>query len=122
MNLLRSHLYQESLKAGARMVPFAGWEMPVQYSGVLKEHAAVRQEAGLFDISHMGIVQLKGTNSKDKLQKLVPSDLNRIGPGEACYTLLLNENGGIIDDLIIYDQGVESSQKENILILSLIHI
>ncbi len=117
MDLKRTHLYQESLNKGAKMVPFAGWEMALQYSGVFKEHAAVREEVGLFDISHMGIVQLTGTNPKDKLQKLVPSDLNRIGAGEACYTVLLNENGGIIDDLIIYDQSRVNSQKEDILII-----
>lgn len=87
------------------MVPFAGWEMAVQFEGVIAEHKAVRSSCGVFDISHMGLLKLKGLGAKDKLQGLVPSDLHRIGPGEAIYSVLLNEGGGIIDDLIIYDRG-----------------
>jgi aminomethyltransferase len=83
------------------MVPFAGWEMAVQFEGVIAEHKAVRSSCGVFDISHMGLLKLKGLGAKDKLQGLVPSDLHRIGPGEAIYSVLLNESGGIIDDLII---------------------
>ncbi len=99
MKLKQTPLYETCLNSGARMVPFAGWEMPVQFSSVLKEHQAVRQKAGIFDISHMGVLSLEGADVKKALQKLVPTDLNRIGPGEACYTVLLNEQGGIIDDL-----------------------
>ena len=87
------------------MVPFAGWEMPVQFSGLMQEHKAVREGVGMFDISHMGVLRLEGNNPKDTLQRLVPSDLHRIGPGEACYTVLLNATGGIRDDLIVYDCG-----------------
>ena len=87
------------------MVPFAGWEMAVQFSGLLAEHAAVRESVGMFDISHMGVVRFSGPNPKDALQRLVPTDLHRIGPGQACYTVLLNDSGGILDDLIIYDMG-----------------
>ena len=87
------------------MVPFAGWDMAVQFSGLISEHAAVRHNVGMFDISHMGVVRLEGANPKDALQKLVPTDLHRIGPGQACYTVLLNQTGGILDDLIIYDMG-----------------
>jgi aminomethyltransferase len=87
------------------MVPFAGWEMAVQYAGLVAEHQAVRQHCGLFDISHMGVLRLRGDGAKDALQALVPSDLFRIGPGEATYTVLLNEAGGIRDDLIVYDLG-----------------
>ena len=87
------------------MVPFAGWEMAVQFGGLVAEHQAVRNHCGLFDISHMGVLRLGGDGSKDALQALVPSDLFRIGPGEACYTVLLNEAGGIRDDLIVYDRG-----------------
>ena len=87
------------------MVSFAGWEMPVQFSGLMAEHKAVRSDSGMFDISHMGVLRIEGANPKDALQKLVPSDLHRIGPGQACYSVLLNEQGGIIDDLIIYDLG-----------------
>ena len=87
------------------MVPFAGWEMAVQFSGLIAEHTAVRSGVGVFDISHMGVVRLSGPNPKDALQQLVPTDLHRIGPGQACYTVLLNESGGILDDLIVYDMG-----------------
>ena len=87
------------------MVPFAGWEMAVQFAGLVQEHTAVRQHCGVFDISHMGVLTLTGEGVKEALQQLVPSDLHRIGPGEACYTVLLNEAGGILDDLIIYDRG-----------------
>jgi len=87
------------------MVPFEGWEMAVQYKGLVEEHRAVREHCGVFDISHMGVLSLQGDGVKDAMQRLVPSDLGRIGPGEALYTVLLNEAGGILDDLIIYDQG-----------------
>ena len=100
-DLQHTPLHGLCVEAKGRMVPFAGWQMPVQFSGLVDEHQAVRQHAGMFDISHMGVLRLEGNNPKDALQKLVPSDLHRIGPGEACYTVLLNESGGIIDDLII---------------------
>jgi aminomethyltransferase len=87
------------------LVPFAGWEMAVQFGGLVAEHQAVRSGCGLFDISHMGVLRLRGDGAKDALQALVPTDLFRIGPAEACYTVLLNEAGGILDDLIVYDQG-----------------
>ncbi len=103
--LRRTPLADAAVAAGARMVPFAGWEMAVQFSGLVQEHNAVRQHCGVFDISHMGVLRLRGEGAKDALQKLVPTDLFRIGPGEACYTVLLNEAGGILDDLIVYDRG-----------------
>tara|TARA_Y100001968_G_C19345236_1_gene711692 strand:+ start:154 stop:1221 length:1068 start_codon:yes stop_codon:yes gene_type:complete len=99
------------------MVPFAGWEMPVQFSSLIEEHIAVRQHSGVFDISHMGLLILEGDKAKDGLQSLVPTDLYRIGPGESCYSVLLNENGGIIDDLIIYDLGLNKENKEILLIV-----
>jgi aminomethyltransferase len=95
------------------MVPFAGWEMALQFAGLVAEHRAVRQDCGLFDISHMGVISLRGDAVKDALQELVPSDLHRIGPGEACYTVLLNEQGGVRDDLIVYDRGWTSSSFNN---------
>ncbi len=97
------------------MVSFSGWEMPIQFSGLIKEHQAVRSNAGLFDISHMGSLLIKGSNAKDQMQSLVPSDLQRIGVGESCYTVLLNKNGGIIDDLIIYDLGLDNENQESLL-------
>jgi aminomethyltransferase len=104
-SLRRTALFDAARAAGGRMVPFAGWEMAVQFAGLVLEHQAVRQRCGLFDISHMGVLTLQGDGVKERLQSLVPSDLFRIGPGEACYTVLLNDEGGIRDDLIVYDRG-----------------
>ncbi len=103
--LRQTPLHAAALRSGGRMVPFAGWEMAVQFAGLVQEHTAVREHCGVFDISHMGVLTLEGEGVKDALQLLVPSDLHRIGPGEACYSVLLNEAGGILDDLIIYDRG-----------------
>ncbi|MEO1002191.1 MAG: glycine cleavage system aminomethyltransferase GcvT [Cyanobacteria bacterium J06638_7] len=105
MALQRTPLFELARAAGGRLVPFAGWELPVQFQGLVAEHQAVRSACGVFDISHMGVLRLRGSGAKDALQALVPSDLFRIGPGEACYTVLLNEQGGIRDDLIVYDRG-----------------
>jgi aminomethyltransferase len=99
------------------MVPYAGWEMALQFAGLLKEHKAVRERCGVFDISHMGVLRLSGPGAKDALQALVPTDLFRIGPGEASYTVLLNERGGIVDDLIMYDKGWDEANQANELIL-----
>jgi aminomethyltransferase len=85
------------------MVPFAGWEMPVQYEGVAVEHRAVREDCGVFDVSHMGQLEVEGPRARELLQSLLSNDLERIDPGRAQYTLLTNERGGIIDDLIAYE-------------------
>jgi aminomethyltransferase len=111
--LRRTPLHGAAQAAGGRMVPFAGWEMALQFAGLVAEHRAVRQDCGLFDISHMGVISLRGDAVKDALQALVPTDLHRIGPGEACYTVLLNERGGVRDDLIVYDRGWISSSADN---------
>jgi len=87
------------------MVPFAGWDMPVQYEGVIAEHRAVRRDAGVFDVSHMGQLHVEGPTAQELLQSLLSNDLGRIGDGEAQYTLLTNERGGIVDDLIAYRIG-----------------
>jgi aminomethyltransferase len=100
--LLRTPLYDRHVEAGGRMVPFAGWEMPVQYEGVIQEHRAVRTDAGVFDVSHMGEIEVEGPRAHDLLQGLLSNDLDRVQPGAAQYTLLTNERGGIIDDLIAY--------------------
>jgi len=100
--LKRTPLYVTHLQWGARMVPFGGWEMPVQYSGILEEHAAVRERVGLFDISHMGEFLVAGPNAEAVLNELFTNDLRKIAVGQAQYTLLCNERGGIIDDLIAY--------------------
>ena len=99
------------------MVPFAGWEMAVQFGGLVQEHQAVRERCGVFDISHMGVLELRGEGVKDALQALVPSDLFRIGPGEACYSVLLNDAGGIRDDLIVYDRGRRGDPETDELVL-----
>ena len=117
MKLQQTPLYEACKDLGGKMVPFANWEMPVSFSGLIEEHNAVRKNIGMFDISHMGVVQLTGKNIKSSLQKLVPSDLFRIGPGEACYTVLLQENGGIQDDLIIYDQGDFEGKDESVILV-----
>jgi aminomethyltransferase len=84
------------------MVPFAGWEMPVQYEGVIPEHRAVRGDAGVFDVSHMGELEVEGPRVHELLQSLLSNDLDKVEPGGAQYTLLTNEQGGILDDLIAY--------------------
>jgi aminomethyltransferase len=100
--LQRTPLHDRHVALGARMVPFAGWEMPVQYEGVIQEHRAVRTDAGAFDVSHMGEIEVEGPRALELLQSLLSNDLDRLGPGDAQYTLLTNERGGIIDDLIAY--------------------
>jgi aminomethyltransferase len=100
--LQRTPLHDRHVALGARMVPFAGWEMPVQYEGVIPEHKAVRNDAGVFDVSHMGEFDIEGPRAADLLQATLSNDLDRISPGAAQYTLLTNETGGILDDLIVY--------------------
>jgi glycine cleavage system T protein (aminomethyltransferase) len=100
--LQRTPLHGRHVALGARMVPFAGWEMPVQYEGVSQEHRAVRTDAGAFDVSHMGEIEVEGPRALELLQGLLSNDLDRLGAGDAQYTLLTNEQGGIIDDLIAY--------------------
>jgi aminomethyltransferase len=102
MALLQTPLYSSLVQQQARMTEFAGWAMPVQFSGIKQEHQAVRDRAGLFDISHMGKLELRGPGAIAALQPLVPSNLDRLAPGQAQYTVLLNPEGGIIDDLIVY--------------------
>ena len=100
--LRRTPLHDRHLEAGARMVPFAGWEMPIQYAGIIPEHRAVRERAGVFDVSHMGQLEVRGPAALEFLQATLSNDLNRIGMGQAQYTLLLAEDGCPIDDLIAY--------------------
>jgi aminomethyltransferase len=100
--LQRTPLHDRHVALGARMVPFAGWEMPVQYEGVIAEHRAVRTDCGVFDVSHMGELEVEGPRAQELLQSLLSNDLDRIDVGGAQYTLLTNERGGIVDDLIVY--------------------
>ncbi len=113
MALSHTPLYVIAKEYNARMTEFSGWEMPVQYSGITHEHHAVRSTAGMFDISHMGKFRLIGKTVLAQLQALVPSDLSRLEPGEAQYTVLLNEQAGIIDDLIFYCQGTDSDGTQH---------
>jgi aminomethyltransferase len=100
--LERTPLHGRHVELGARLVPFAGWEMPVQYEGVIAEHREVRTDCGVFDVSHMGELEVEGPRAAELLQGLLSNDLDRIDVGEAQYTLLTNERGGIVDDLIVY--------------------
>src|SRR5919206_1585379 len=100
--LRHTPLHDAHVALGARMVPFAGWEMPVQYEGVIPEVRAVRSDCGVFDVSHMGELEVEGPRAADLLQATLSNDLSRIATGEAQYTLLTNERGGIVDDLIVY--------------------
>jgi aminomethyltransferase len=103
--LRRTPLYERHAALGARLVPFAGWEMPVQYTSIVGEHRAVRTSAGVFDVSHMGQLRLAADGAHDYLQGRLSNDLDKVGEGEAQYTLLTNEGGGIVDDLIAYRRG-----------------
>ena len=96
-------LHAKHVEAGAKMVDFHGWEMPINYGSQIEEHNAVRTDAGMFDVSHMTIVDVKGADAKAFLRKLVANDVAKLEvPGKALYTGMLNEEGGVIDDLIIY--------------------
>lgn len=103
----RTPLYDCHREAGARMVDFAGWEMPVQYTGVMEEHRAVRTAAGLFDVSHMGEVRVRGAGAEAFLQRLTPNDVSKLVPGRAHYSGLLNERGTYLDDILVYRLAAE---------------
>ncbi|MES2982887.1 MAG: glycine cleavage system aminomethyltransferase GcvT [Verrucomicrobiota bacterium] len=101
-NVLHSPLESAHLALGAKLIPFGGWAMPVQYTSILNEHAAVREKVGVFDISHMGQVFVTGENHLAWLDRLLTNNLSKLLPGEGQYTIMLNEKGGVIDDLIAY--------------------
>ena len=103
----KTALHERHRQLGAKMTDFHNWEMPLYYTSILEEHKAVRQALGLFDISHMGQVVVSGPDAAKTLNDLVVSDINQVGEGRACYTMTLNEAGGIVDDLIIYWVGEE---------------
>ncbi len=98
----RTPLYQTHVDAGAKIVDFAGWEMPVQYAGVIDEHRAVRNAAGLFDVSHMGEILVTGPAAERYLQSVTPNDVSKLTPGRAHYSGLLTEAGTYVDDLLVY--------------------
>ena len=105
--LKRTPLEAEHLRLGAKMAPFAGWQMPIEYEGALAEHRAVRTHVGLFDLTHLGKVEVVGAGALGMLQRVVTNDLSRAAVGEALYNLVLNEGGGVIEDLIVYRMGEE---------------
>ncbi len=106
-SLKRTPLADRHVALGGRMVPFAGWEMPVQYTGIMDEHKTVRSAAGLFDIAHMGVVEVAGPGSARTLDWLTTNDVGKLEVGRAHYSLLCRDDGGILDDLIIYRAGAE---------------
>jgi aminomethyltransferase len=101
-SLRRTPLYERHLAAGARLVPFAGWEMPVQYTGIREEHVAVRRHAGVFDVSHMGQLETCGPQALHFLQRMLSNDVRRMPEGGAQYSVLCREDGGVLDDLFSY--------------------
>lgn len=103
----RTALYEAHRQSGARMTEFAGWEMPVQYRGIIEEVRAVRQRVGIFDVSHMARAHFRGLSAKQFLSRLVPSDLDKVAPNAGQYTVLTNEAGGVVDDIILYHLSPE---------------
>lgn len=104
----RTPMYEEHLKLGGRMVDFAGWELPVMYSSIVEEHTAVRNAAGIFDVSHMGEILVNGAGASAFLRRLIPTRLDKLVPGSSMYSCLCNEAGGVIDDLFIYMMGEDN--------------
>src|SRR5262249_34099122 len=98
----KTPLYDEHMRLGAKMVPFAGWLMPVQYTSIVEEHQAVRNNVGVFDISHMGQFVVDATCGRDWLNSMLTNNVDKLDVGMGQYTFLLNDHGGIIDDLIVY--------------------
>src|SRR6266516_4628870 len=102
VSLRRTPLFAAHQKLGARLIDFGGWEMPLQYTGIIDEHHAVRAAAGAFDISHMGEVLVRGLNAETFLNQTLTNDLRKLDVGQGQYTLMCNERGGVIDDLYVY--------------------
>jgi aminomethyltransferase len=100
--LSRTALFDEHVAAGARLVEFGGWDMPVQYQGIIAEHTTVRTSVGLFDLSHMGRLRFRGADAKAFVQKLTTNDMDRLSPGRAQYSLCCADNGGVLDDIVVY--------------------
>jgi len=104
--LMHTPLYDRHVALGAKMIPFAGWMMPVQYEGIIAEHRTVRSEAGLFDLGHMGQVAVTGNGALPFLQYVASNDVSKLEPGQAQYAMLTNQQGGVVDDIIIYREPV----------------
>ena len=103
----RTALYHVHKSMGARLIPFGGWEMPVEYSGIAKEHAAVRTAAGLFDVSHMGEFEVKGPQALDLIQSVTSNDLSKFSDGQAQYSAMPYPEGTVVDDLLIYRHSAQ---------------
>jgi aminomethyltransferase len=103
--LRRTALFERHRQAGAKLVPFAGWEMPVQYEGIRREHVAVRTRAGMFDVSHMGEIETSGPQAEQLLQRLLSNDVTKIAERGAQYSVLCGDDGGVLDDLFTYRLG-----------------
>ena len=105
--LQRTPLFDHHVALGAKLADFGGWEMPIEYTGTVGEHAAVRESVGIFDVSHMGKVRITGPGAADFVNTVVANDVHRIADGQAQYSMLCADDGGIIDDLIVYRFGVD---------------
>ena len=103
--LKRTPLHDRHAAAGARLVPFAGWEMPVQYDGIRPEHVAVRTKVGVFDVSHMGEIETRGPDAARFLQRILSNDVSKIAEDGAQYSVLCKDDGGVLDDLFSYRLG-----------------
>src|SRR5689334_8300477 len=103
--LKRTPLHDRHAAAGAKLVPFAGWEMPVQYTGIRAEHVAVRTGTGVFDVSHMGEIETSGPDAEAFLQRILSNDVSKIAPDGAQYSVLTKPDGGVLDDLFTYRLG-----------------
>ncbi len=101
----RTAFYDIHKSIGGKLVDFAGFEMPIQYEGIIKEHLAVRNSVGIFDVSHMGEVEVTGEDAFDYVQKLTTNDVSKLGEGKVQYSAMCKEDGGVIDDLLVYDMG-----------------
>jgi aminomethyltransferase len=113
-DLKKTPLYQTHVDLEGKIVGFGGWEMPVQYSGVIDEHQAVRNKAGLFDVSHMGEVRVSGSNAYQFLQELLINDLSEIRDNQVQYTMMCYPDGGVVDDLLVY----RCSEDEYLLVIN----
>src|SRR5215210_4111508 len=105
--LKRTPLHDRHAAAGARLVPFAGWEMPVQYAGIRPEHVAVRTQVGVFDVSHMGEIETTGPDAERFLQRVLSNDVTRIAEDGAQYSVLCRDDAGVLDDLFSYRFGAQ---------------
>src|SRR5688572_18473369 len=104
-DLVKTHLYDEHVKLKAKIVDFHGWDMPIQYSNIIEEHTAVRKQVGLFDLSHMGRIWVRGQDRKAWLDRMLTIDIPKMAPGRVRYTFLLTAKGSVIDDLLVYEDA-----------------